>query len=372
MARLTDLADSALIRSFCSFPCIDEVRALPHVAGFPDLRVLRPAPTAARPPKPFPGFAGYRPGIASLAPQAIGVETALPGSHDDRSHVQRPIRRRVPQRPLLDQERLPWPSPCLHRLGTLSSRPKAGSLTTLTQASLTLQTARSLRPASHPTSRSRTGASLPGTQASPRTGLTPAGHRELVAPTSYGPPFPHDAGAVPAHASTRAAASPASAGLLPPDKPSHAGPLTPGHRESRQSPNAGWRNGVRNRSAAYAVRPGRSVAGAPNDELGTIVGGDWDVAGARLRLEPVVLINAIASQTPAIAGQGLSRSADRGGHRAKIGAIATRRLARRRSARCGPAQAGPRTARIVIDAMRLTESPARTAASAALSAEAVA
>ena len=72
-------------------------------------------------------------------------------------------------------------------------------LTTLAQASLTLQTARSLRPASHPTSRSRTGAPLPGTQASPRTGLTPAGHRELVAPTSYGPPFPHDAGAVPAH-----------------------------------------------------------------------------------------------------------------------------------------------------------------------------
>jgi hypothetical protein len=98
----------------------------PHVAGFPDLRVIRPAPTAARPPKPFPGFAGYRPGIASLAPQAIGVETALPGSHDDRSHVQRPIRRRVPQRPLLDQERLPWPSPCLHRLGTLSSPPEGG------------------------------------------------------------------------------------------------------------------------------------------------------------------------------------------------------------------------------------------------------
>ena len=37
------------------------------------------------------------------------------------------------------------------------------------------------------------------TQASPRTGLTPAGHRELVAPTSCGPPFPHNAGAVPAH-----------------------------------------------------------------------------------------------------------------------------------------------------------------------------
>ena len=91
-------------------------------------------------------------------------------------------------------------------------------LTTLTQASLTLQTARSLRPASHPTSRSRTGASLPGTQASPRTGLTPAGHRELIAPTSCDPPFPHDAGAVPAHASTRAAANPPAVALPVSDK----------------------------------------------------------------------------------------------------------------------------------------------------------
>ena len=29
--------------------------------------------------------------------------------------------------------------------------------------------------------------------------LTPAGHRELVVPTSCGPPFPHNAGTVPAH-----------------------------------------------------------------------------------------------------------------------------------------------------------------------------
>ena len=151
-------------------------------------------------PSHFPGSPVI--GRASLpaAPQAVGAETALPGSQDDHPHVQRPIRRRVPQRPLLEQERFPWPSPCMNRLGTLSSPPKAGRLTTLTQASLTLQTARSLRPASHPASRPRTGASLPGTQASPRTGLTPAGHRELIAPTSCGPPFPHGARAVPAHA----------------------------------------------------------------------------------------------------------------------------------------------------------------------------
>ena len=88
--RLTDLADTALVKSLCSFPCIDEVRALPHVAGFPDLGVLRPAPTAARPPTPLPGFAGYRRGIASRHPAGDGAETALPSSQDDHPHVQRP------------------------------------------------------------------------------------------------------------------------------------------------------------------------------------------------------------------------------------------------------------------------------------------
>src|ERR687886_136962 len=72
-------------------------------------------------------------------------------------------------------------------------------MTTLAQASLTLQTARSPPPRFAPASRPRTGASLPGTQASPRTGLTPAGRPELVAPTSCGCPFPYGARAVPAH-----------------------------------------------------------------------------------------------------------------------------------------------------------------------------
>jgi hypothetical protein len=86
--------------------------------------LLRPAPTAARPPTPLPGFAGYRRGIASRHPAGDGAKTALPSSQDDHPRVQRPIRRRVPQRPLLEQEHLPWPSPFLHRLGTLSTRPK--------------------------------------------------------------------------------------------------------------------------------------------------------------------------------------------------------------------------------------------------------
>ena len=44
-----------------------------------------------------------------------------------------------------------------------------------------LRTGQLLRPASNPASRPRTGASLPGTLASPRTGLTPAGYPQLVA-----------------------------------------------------------------------------------------------------------------------------------------------------------------------------------------------
>ena len=43
-----------------------------------------------------------------------------------------------------------------------------------------LRTGQLLGPAPHPASRPRTGASLPGTLASPRTGLTPAGCPQLV------------------------------------------------------------------------------------------------------------------------------------------------------------------------------------------------
>ena len=43
-----------------------------------------------------------------------------------------------------------------------------------------LRTGQLLGPAPHPASRPRTGALLPGTLASPRTGLTPAGCPQLV------------------------------------------------------------------------------------------------------------------------------------------------------------------------------------------------
>ena len=43
-----------------------------------------------------------------------------------------------------------------------------------------LRTGQSLHPASSPASQPNPGASLPGTLASPRTGLSPAGYQELV------------------------------------------------------------------------------------------------------------------------------------------------------------------------------------------------
>ena len=98
----------------------------PMWPAFPTSEYYDPLRLPLDHPMPLPGFAGYRPGIASLARQAIGAETALPSSQDDHPHVQRPIRRRVPQRPLLEQERFPWPSPCADRLGTHNDPPEGG------------------------------------------------------------------------------------------------------------------------------------------------------------------------------------------------------------------------------------------------------
>src|SRR5215203_2479520 len=88
--------------------------------------------------------------------------------------------RRVPRRPLQVPKRLPWPSPNPHRLGTLSSPPKREP-SRRCRLRYTLRTEQLLHPASTPASRPDPGASLPGTLASPRTRLTPAGCRELDA-----------------------------------------------------------------------------------------------------------------------------------------------------------------------------------------------
>src|ERR1700733_4872388 len=52
-----------------------------------------------------------------------------------------------------------------------------------------LRTAKSLHPASDPAFRPTPGAPLPGTLASPRTGLAPAGRRELLARLRHGCSF---------------------------------------------------------------------------------------------------------------------------------------------------------------------------------------
>ena len=100
----------------------------PTWPAFPTSEYYDPLRLPLDRPLHFPGSPVIGQASLPTAPQAAGAETALPGSHDNHSHVQRPIRRRVPQRPLLEQERLPWPSPSIHRLGTLYSPPKQGPL----------------------------------------------------------------------------------------------------------------------------------------------------------------------------------------------------------------------------------------------------
>jgi hypothetical protein len=62
----------------------------PMWPAFPTSEYYDPLRLPLDHPMPLPGFAGYRPGIASHPPTAGGVETALPSSQDDHSHVQRP------------------------------------------------------------------------------------------------------------------------------------------------------------------------------------------------------------------------------------------------------------------------------------------
>src|SRR5206468_11510653 len=96
----------------------------PMWPAFPTSEYYDPLRLPLDRPNHFPGSPVI--GGASLpATHSGGAETALPSSQDDHPHVQRPIRRRVPQRPLLDPRRLPWPSPSPDRLGSLSFPPPA-------------------------------------------------------------------------------------------------------------------------------------------------------------------------------------------------------------------------------------------------------
>jgi hypothetical protein len=128
---------------------------------------------------PLPGASGYRRELLP-GPRRFGAEEALSSSHDTLLTIPRPLRRRVPWHPLQAPRCRPWPSPAEWRLGSLLAA--VAVFLTTPQASLdAADWSVALRPASTPGSRPTPGAALPGTLASPRTGPTPAGCRELVA-----------------------------------------------------------------------------------------------------------------------------------------------------------------------------------------------
>src|SRR5215204_1503023 len=127
----------------------------------------------------FPALAGYRRELLP-GPRRFGAEEALSSSHDTPLTIPRPLRRRVPWHPLQALWCRPWPSPAEWRLGSLLAA--VAVFLTTPQASLdAADWSVAPRPASTPGSRPTPGAALPGTLASPRTGLPPAGCRELVA-----------------------------------------------------------------------------------------------------------------------------------------------------------------------------------------------
>jgi hypothetical protein len=158
-----------------------------------------------RPPH-FPGSPVIGGASLPAAPQTGGAETALPGSQDDHPHVQRPIRRRVPQRPLLDQERFPWPSPWTNRLGSLFPR-LAAELSDDACSGFTCVADRTVAPAplrTRPLGHAR-GLHYRG----PRRLPGPDSHRQAALNLSllrHGVLLlPHGAGPVPAHSSNPAA-----------------------------------------------------------------------------------------------------------------------------------------------------------------------
>ena len=172
----------------------------PMRPAFPTSEYYDPLRLPLDRPLHFPGSPVIGGASLPATPQATGPRRLSRVPRTTIRTFSAPIRRRVPQRPLLEQGRFPWPSPCADGLGSLLTHPQAGPLD---DASPGLHSRcrphNRSRPAPHPASRPRTGASLPGTQASPRTGLTPAGRPELIASTSCRSPFLHGAEAVSAH-----------------------------------------------------------------------------------------------------------------------------------------------------------------------------
>jgi hypothetical protein len=110
---------------------------------------------------PLPGITGYRRASLPATPQATGPRRLSPVP---RTTI-RTFNAQYAGGFFSARSRIPGAFHGLRRARSGSAPPWPAErvrLTTLAQASLTLQTVRSLRPASHPASRPRTGASLPG------------------------------------------------------------------------------------------------------------------------------------------------------------------------------------------------------------------
>lgn len=142
---------------------------------------------------PLPGSTGYR--QASFPHPQRGAKEALSSSQDTLVTIPLPLRREVLRHLLQDQRCRPWPSPFKARARLLLAPLTRPVLTTL-QNSLNAADWPLARPqkglccsASTPASQPTPGAALPGTLASPRAGLTPAGCPGLDARLHSIPPF---------------------------------------------------------------------------------------------------------------------------------------------------------------------------------------
>ena len=85
----------------------------------PDRQYYGPLRFPPQPPDHFPVLPVIDP-TSLPAARSGGALEGLPSCQDNPLTVPRPLRRRVHRRPLPDPRRLPWPSPPLKRLGTLS------------------------------------------------------------------------------------------------------------------------------------------------------------------------------------------------------------------------------------------------------------
>jgi hypothetical protein len=140
--------------------------------------LLRPPPTPSRPPAVSRHLRLST--DAAPIPRRDRAEEGLPSSQNNSLTVPRPIHREVPPHPLQDSGCVPWPSPCSRGLGSSLTALTGGEHLRRRRLRLMLRTGQLIHPASNPASQRRTEVSLPGTLASPGTGLSPASCPELT------------------------------------------------------------------------------------------------------------------------------------------------------------------------------------------------